>query len=386
MTIPFIPPELIDAIVEEVDNIKSLKACSLVASNFRVMSQRILLCSVTLDDSYRWQYPALCTLLTESPHVAEYITGFTLRPSSEYQFGDSQRLLAKLTNVRRFTIRGGYGYMWSQLGPVAEGILAFIQRQELAELQVTHVRDIPLAVLARLVSSAPVLSFTEVTSLFFPGVPVAPDLPVGVPIRELVLSNCRRMCTTLASPEFAFCMTDLRKVGFSPHSDEDHEILSVAARTLEHVRFQRLCVLKPVNDTPIPPLPRLVALRSLALAIHAVHHMHWLIASITSISASHLPALQEIYVTYSANDRAFQPPYFPVETMVALDGVLAAFPDSPYIRWRIEFEWADEGQHATNFANFVRFVELRLPAVRAAGRLTVEPYWFGGDRGEWASR
>ncbi|KAJ6546666.1 hypothetical protein DFH09DRAFT_1281795 [Mycena vulgaris] len=367
MTIQAIPQELINAIIEEVDDNRSLKACALVASTFRRMSQRILLRSLTFDDCYTWKYDALSALLTESPHVAAYVKRFTLRLSANRLFSDPDRLLSKLAHVRQFTIRGDSdNCSWHDLSPIAGIIRAFIWRQRLTELHVLFVRHIPLDILGQLVSAAPILSFCSVSFRFHPTIPVVVGPLGGSPIRELFLPRCPMLCDILALPQFAFCMTDLRKVGFSPHSDQDRNILSAAAGTLEHVRFQRL-----FNNSPILPLPPLAVLRSIDLAISAVHHIPWLIASITTISNSYPPTLEEIYVTYSADGHMFEPP---PATMASLDSVLATCTGSPHIRWRFEFEWRDDGHHAARFTHLARFVELMLPTVRAAGRLSVERY------------
>ncbi|KAJ7696381.1 hypothetical protein B0H14DRAFT_3040665 [Mycena olivaceomarginata] len=85
-----LPPELLDAIICEIDDTQTLKACSLVATTLCSSSQRILLDSLTVDV---YNDTAICKLLTESPHVSEYIRA-------------SVKTLAPLQNVRRCFLDG----------------------------------------------------------------------------------------------------------------------------------------------------------------------------------------------------------------------------------------------------------------------------------------
>ncbi|KAJ7431600.1 hypothetical protein FB451DRAFT_1573677 [Mycena latifolia] len=381
MTIPPIPQELGYAIVEEVEDSKTLKACALVASHFRGVSQRILLSSLSLDTCLSWKYRDFCSLLEESPHVAAYATKFTLRLSSERRLSswDLRNMFSTLTNVRRFTLRGDtQSFRWGYLTPMP--IFDFIQRQNLAELHVVFMRQLPLPVLAILASSAPVISFNNVLPDWdHTGAFTAP--PNASSIQQLFLTHCGVLGEVLSQPQFAFCLASLRRVGFQPHTEHSAKVILAAAPTLEHIRIDRI-----FNDSTVSPLPPLGALRSIDLAITAKHHVQWLSASITSISNSPPSTLREIYLTYRAGDREFQPPHFPPEAMAALDRVLAACPASWRFRWRLEFDWDDDGKHCARFSDFARFVRMELPATHETGRLSVERYWLGGELGEWAAR
>ncbi|KAJ7877778.1 hypothetical protein B0H13DRAFT_2346940 [Mycena leptocephala] len=56
----FLPQELLDAIVNEVHDMETLKNCPLAG--------------YTLREPRRQNYAAACKLLEESPHIAHYIT------------------------------------------------------------------------------------------------------------------------------------------------------------------------------------------------------------------------------------------------------------------------------------------------------------------------
>ncbi|KAJ6493213.1 hypothetical protein C8R45DRAFT_1073189, partial [Mycena sanguinolenta] len=128
-----LPQELVDAILAEVDDPASLKACSLVESRFRVPSQRILLDRITLsglskvDHSHLENYGA----------VATYITTLKLQLRLPAVDIDSlQWVLRRVENVCRFTLHGrgpvGQGFFWDDLPSVlSQVLLDFMSRQHL---------------------------------------------------------------------------------------------------------------------------------------------------------------------------------------------------------------------------------------------------------------
>ncbi|KAJ6493215.1 hypothetical protein C8R45DRAFT_927994 [Mycena sanguinolenta] len=149
---PFLAQELVGAILAEVDDLASLKACSLVESRFRVLSQRILLDHITLSVSSKVDhlknYEAARTLLEESPQIATYITTLKLQlymPDVDTDMPavdtDSlQWVFRHVVNVRRFTLHGAYGPRRQPLScnylpsGLSEVLLDFISRQHLHRL------------------------------------------------------------------------------------------------------------------------------------------------------------------------------------------------------------------------------------------------------------
>jgi hypothetical protein len=73
--------------------------------------------------------------------------------------------------------------------------------------------------------------------------------------------------------------------------------------------------------------------------------------------------------------------------MATIEEVLVAYPNSPRIRWRIEFACENDNQQLPhkqrqNFDEFARRLTLELPALHAVGRLAVE--LIDLDSCEWA--
>lgn len=109
-----LPQELIDAIIDQIDEAESLKACSLAATSFVATSQRRIFCSLRLwaaegdvYDNEGANLTAVDALLTASPHLASYILDLTLDISF---LRDEQiiieRLLHSLPNVEHLFIQG----------------------------------------------------------------------------------------------------------------------------------------------------------------------------------------------------------------------------------------------------------------------------------------
>ncbi|KAJ7486584.1 hypothetical protein FB451DRAFT_1362907 [Mycena latifolia] len=383
-----IPPELIDAIVHQVEDVDSLKACSLAGSWFRATSQRVLLSSLTLDThSHTGTYAAACTMLAESPHVAAYIKRFTVELSegtSHVEGQNLQRILRKLTNVRRCTIAGDSQFCcWGNL-TAAPTIIGFIRKQPLEELHVLLLNGVPLPVLAVLISSAPTLSFFTVHPNRWIMLPPG-GRPTGSPMKQLLLSRrSNGICDMLSRPECARYLVNVRELGLCPHPEYTNEIISSCAQTLEHLRFN--CT--QINTASIIlPLPPLTALRSIEIMIAFTDFYElWLIRGISSLLASGPPTLEEITVTYSPISRMVPPPYvLRPETINELGKALIDFMSSVRIRWRLDFESDEAGQHL-HVAAFARSMQRGLPETYERGKLVVERYCINEQLHHWAIR
>ncbi|KAJ6457248.1 hypothetical protein C8R45DRAFT_1110519 [Mycena sanguinolenta] len=141
-----LPQELVQAIVREIDDIPSLKACALAGSIFRDASQRMLLWSLTLAPG---NVDKAQTLLAESPHVATHITRLIIRSPKagvidtelETVQQNIQAVLDQLTNVRQCIINGIHGSDTTFILTLFE----FLVRQPLHELNVLGWGDVPSA-------------------------------------------------------------------------------------------------------------------------------------------------------------------------------------------------------------------------------------------------
>jgi hypothetical protein len=237
-----VPQELVDTIVSELEDVASLKACSLAGSAFRSPSQRILLRSLTLEPT---NYRAFSIFLEESPHVATYIICLHVHlPSSRSTSEEDEffiQVLSRPANVRRCIVHGDLIYDWTRLTPrMVSAVLGFLAQQPLRELRVLDLGHIPLLAFSRLLSAAPTVSFhrasvtesLEDISAVFP-----PD--VSFLTR---LGACRGVCKVLARPQFAAYTATLRHLEIQITSGDDRyaHVLSIicsAAHTLTDLQF-----------------------------------------------------------------------------------------------------------------------------------------------------
>jgi hypothetical protein len=230
-----VPQEIIEGIMEEVGDTRSLKACALVASRFRAPTQRVLLRAMTLDD-FTPKYLAACKFIRESPHVVPYIRDLTVSltwvvgatPSAIESFG---QLLEKLTNVRRLAVIAGC--TWEALAPVAPAILDFVRQRDIEELCVQSIIN--------LVPSALLLLLSTVNTLSFKGVTIPEDVaPIGIngtigsTVQSLWLARSDGLRDFLAQPVY---LAALRTLTLTTPPSENEDMLSLVSNTLEHLRF-----------------------------------------------------------------------------------------------------------------------------------------------------
>jgi hypothetical protein len=174
---PRLPSDLIPAIVQEVGDVQSLKSCSLVASGFRIPSQRILR-SLTLQAT-RPNYSAVWHFLEDSPHVAAYIVVLHIWVPKGARPPDVENLiqiLDQLQHVRECKIGGNppprgrrrhvLSYSWTHVSAeVSSIIFGFLERQSLRRLPVVNIKKLSVSAFFRLVKSAPEITFNGVSIL-----------------------------------------------------------------------------------------------------------------------------------------------------------------------------------------------------------------------------
>ncbi|KAJ6476972.1 hypothetical protein C8R45DRAFT_1077031, partial [Mycena sanguinolenta] len=342
-----LPQELVDAILAEVDDVASLKACSLVESRFRVPSQRILLCSITLSgciprstralwllgDKYLVEnFGAARTLLKESPQVSAYITTLQLRLHVPVLDTESlEWVLGQLVNVRRLILGGLWGQLdWNRLPPtLTEAVVDLVSRQQLHHLRVHCVTDMPGEILLTAARSLSVLRVTVQNGVLDPS-----KSDVTPIVQDLVLDSSDGVSAMLSYPQFRPYITALRRFSFSSEYGRTGTVLSPVADTLEHIHI--------VCRGPIS-LPSLRALCTIEFEI--------------SLRPTQLPFILDTISTLLKSQQLF-----PGDSIMALDRAIVAHPAAPRIRWR----------RATSFAEFGEMLRLGFPETHALGRLLVE--------------
>lgn len=399
--LPDLPQELVDQVVFNVDDARSLKACCLAGSTLRDPSQRVLFHTLRISSlvkpkldvpsrsmlpPYR-EYRAACTLLEESPHIAGYVRRLSIRiqrNSTPSHFESLRMVLEKLDNVYWFRISGDRGLdRWDDMHP--EVLLDFLSRQRLRELHVTGITGIPPVVFLQ---AAPLLAFGSVK--LKSNVPV----PSASAITDLILlPGSEDVYTLLGRPQFT---ETLRRVALEPQNVLSRTL--AAATTLEYIHFicfresQSLPFVHPethktgkksVISTPLT-LPLLPALRFLDVFFAQpqsviTSFLHTITFFLTSKSC---PVLEAITITFGPMFlKSDLPPAPDADAIFNLDAALSSHPAKPLIHWRMTHraEWASTRQSLTvdaaaeHYAAFANLITRGMPRA-SVGRLIVEKY------------
>ncbi|KAJ6517277.1 hypothetical protein C8R47DRAFT_250978 [Mycena vitilis] len=387
----FIPQELIDAIVGEVDefDLESLRACSLVGQAFRYPSQRILLRSITVKfwDSWPSKSPsAVIALFEESAHIVPYITRLTISlrfPTLEFE--GLEHIFSLLVNVRRCAI-SSFGQEIAFTRTMAGPFLPFLARQPLRELHLAKLSDFPVADFLRM---APSISFTAVTpSLAMADAP-AEASPV---IRDLVLHpGSDALVAFFSTPPVRPSVSALsRRLSVVPDKSHANPLVTLAARCLEHVHFN--CITTLESPMQLHPLPLLHLLEFRVSFLKHDYHLvlNPIVDTITYILTSNTsPTLAKITLHFPSWKDRLKLPLLP---MTAMDEALTAHP-SVHLRWRMNFNVDERERRQTRFpgADYLvsrytlqNSVRQALPLAHARRRLLVEEYRETPD--EWSIR
>ncbi|KAF7302321.1 hypothetical protein HMN09_00865700 [Mycena chlorophos] len=143
-TLVDIPPELIDAIVEHIPDVASLKSCSLVSPIFRFPCQKRLHHTLQLEftgpDSQRdprRRLEAVSRRFDESPHLSGFITRLSVQVISPWAGPDDQSAFARrvfnaLGHVKKATFENGLRQTasWGSLPPdLGSAVLEWLARR-----------------------------------------------------------------------------------------------------------------------------------------------------------------------------------------------------------------------------------------------------------------
>ncbi|KAJ7617610.1 hypothetical protein DFH06DRAFT_1237448 [Mycena polygramma] len=368
---PSIPPELIAAILEDVDR-QSLKSCALAGHNLREPSQRILFSSLTLRNVQSPARGSWGVRVTDSPHIASHITKFDLSLCTEDSLAtvhDITRLLGSLGNVRRLTISAaGYHRRWMDLDPVAaSSLLAFIQRQSLTTLDVLRLH-LPISVLVLLASAAPAVLFSHVK---VHDVVETSPLPSVSKLTRLRVSFADDVFHILARPSLAFCIANIRKLelNVAPEGKDLSPILSSSAGTLEHLCLN--CTY-PMGLFQISQLRPLLALHSIEISVNFTAHRDPIFLDAFSTLLAFSPTLKDLTIAQYLSALSPVPdPWMTLNpaTLGELNGILTAHATTAEIHFRIVFMYQ---QTAIQFAAYKSFIQEGLPLLYEAGRIVVK--------------
>ncbi|KAF7367272.1 hypothetical protein MSAN_00789100 [Mycena sanguinolenta] len=398
-----IPQELVDAIVNEVGEIETLKACSLVASTFRHPSRRLLLSSLTIEATK--DHTPLSRLFSESPYIAKYVVCLTIKTpvngKASLDVECFSSILANLQNVRGCTLEGEWhspddkhNSRDSKIPPL---LLDFLARQPLRELRLTHIELTP-AVLWAFVAAVPVLCFQDVSMQEATTDTIAPAAVTSPPFfNSLVLSFGADVGRFLSRPENISCVTKLRHLSIKGYFHFQDAVwfdplIQAASATLEHIQFD--CSTRASQPWPValPPFPALgtvqFSIPGMVSGIEKTVVISEAVKSLSSLATPQMsPALANIIVnqwdtslgTFNRDESLYVP------LMRKLDAVLMAYPTTLCIRWALAMYGEDRNWHWTRFVENMR---RGMPGARTSGRLVLEdkyvrPQPMSSTRTDW---
>ncbi|KAJ6470414.1 hypothetical protein C8R45DRAFT_1218279 [Mycena sanguinolenta] len=375
-----IPRELLEAIVDKIHDVESLKACSLAASTLRYSSQRRLLGALTIGAGI-CAPPYIHQLLTESPHIADYVTRLSIPIlPAVMEFQSFPRILAKLQNVRECTM--GERTRESQRFTIPPFVLDFLARPSLREVHLSGFQITTselrhfLTTLSSLHLSFVVIKGGADPSFMHgsvgPAAAVLGSLSLGIGVGEIG--------EFLVQPANISCLAAVRRLSLysagdiSTGSSGDRwtrPLIQFTSPTIEHLHLN--CAYFPP-----PALPGLPALRTLKITFSGRINAASL-SDIISRTADILPSLAAPQVSPALADivieqnlasfdtGTFDPlPYAPLISI--LDAAQAVYATPPSVRFLL----SEYKETQYKFARFADTVQQGMPRAHGAGRLVVE--------------
>ncbi|KAJ6629386.1 hypothetical protein B0H10DRAFT_1363560 [Mycena sp. CBHHK59/15] len=149
--VPQVPQEIIDAIVDNVDDVASFKACALVCWAFVPISRTHIFRAISLDmlnDAPHRFY----ALLRRSPYIALYVKDLTIFRSHDTSLwmqpgSPLPQVLSLLPHIVRLSIFGCWGD-WHDVPPLlASALLRVLACGKLERLHILTAANVPVALL-----------------------------------------------------------------------------------------------------------------------------------------------------------------------------------------------------------------------------------------------
>ncbi|KAJ7054783.1 hypothetical protein C8F01DRAFT_1161399 [Mycena amicta] len=362
-----LPIELIDAILDDIHDLSSVKSLSLVAWPFVASCQRRLLQTVKLSDS---NAIAGLSMLNQSPHILSCIRRIHInlpqRFSRPERITAMEDVLDRLEGVVGCVLDGkSWGYLvWDDIPwKFVSALHRLFARKPTTELHLQNIHTVELSTILDLFCRIPLVSFHDV-NITTSEVPQ----PAGLVLQSLSLRPASHSVVSalsgsvsqfFAKLEHFSCILDDRSdsVGIFP-------LLSHAARML---RTFHLSIFKArLGVTSLWTAPSVFpTLECLTLELsHPVFYsaeVHRIFSSI--LQPHNSPSLKEFRVIFLPGVYDFEVSGNPRSFLVELGRMLVSHPKEPRMCWVVpqmfeSFEW-DVGN--------------ALPELRADGRLMVEP-------------
>ncbi|KAJ7035180.1 hypothetical protein C8F04DRAFT_1259243 [Mycena alexandri] len=248
--VPQVPQEIIDHIVDNIEDMASFKACSLVCWAFVPASRTHIFREVAVDilrDAPR----KLHSMLLRSPQIIRYIKDLTLYRTSGPEWGQPgsplPAVISMLSHVKRLSIFGCWGD-WTDIPvPLASALRRVISSGRLERLHFLTCTNVPVAVVQSALS-IPLLSLFHISMdpRDDPTVLQVPQDPSAASCEYLNLSASSDVASILEhlrAPGSTY-LSNVRRIALNPLMNASKSpqimagLLSAVETTLERLDIQ----------------------------------------------------------------------------------------------------------------------------------------------------
>ncbi|KAJ7057379.1 hypothetical protein C8F01DRAFT_1151875 [Mycena amicta] len=369
-----LPIELIDAILDDIHDLSSLKSLSLVAWPFVAPCQRRLLQTVKLSDSNAM---AGLSVLNQSPHILSCIRRIHInlpqRFSRPERITAMEDVLDRLEGVVGCVLDGkSWGFLiWDDIPRrFIMALHRLFARKPTIELHLQNINEVELSTILDLFCRIPLVSF-HVVNIITPKVAQDDMLPRGLVLQSLSLRPASHLAVSalsgsvshfFAKVEHFSCILDNGDHSFRSLSEGIFPILSHAAQTLRTFHLSIFDEQATSHWTVPSVLPTLEYLTlELSHPVFYSAEVHRLFSGM--LQPHNSPSLKELRVIFLPVVYDFELVCNPSDLLIELGRMLVSHPKEPRMCWVVpqmfeSYEW-DVGN--------------ALPELRADGRLIFEP-------------
>ncbi|KAJ7193146.1 hypothetical protein GGX14DRAFT_593272 [Mycena pura] len=376
-----LPQELLDIIIGHVHNKPTLQSCALTSSRLRTPSQRGLFSSfrISLAIPYRVANDRFLQFTRFAGYVKTLTVVFPsgLSPAAAAADVSALRsLLDRLERVRQCTLdSAGWALsptIWGS--PFCATILDFIQRQNLLELHIRSIIDIPCETLAAFFCATPMLGLHNASVICNWVLPQSeyPD----VKAEHLRLTGCGMVLDALQQGPFAPLTANVRRMWTTMGTyNRTFKFAPGLAARLEYLRVDW----PSAPEQPMDPTELFAALRTLDLSPRSFDRdvKPAQVAIFAPLFSCTTTALAEIRFSYSLGKNVFRK-YFHTDTLEAVAAALEKCPGTPRISWYISVE-GSKSRREHQLMKFTALLQAGLPCVHEQGRLYVQNRAFADD-------
>ncbi|KAJ7735782.1 hypothetical protein B0H16DRAFT_1575344 [Mycena metata] len=287
-----LPQELVDAIIDQVEDVPTVKCCALVSGSFISSAQRKLFRVVRVPVGRR-KMTNYSHFLGESPHIASYIRDLTIGTHSDEPTALID-ILAVVQNVQRLVLHGT-----AKDNPgFTPAVLNCLSRPTLERLHLRYMQGVSPTIISAAMA-VPVVTFWCVS---MDATEEQPPSDFAPRIQQLRLRNSGpavlEICNFLLHPRKHLYTDYIEYVDIrmdSESEDYDYRFLSACARTLKFLAIDPGGLVNTIN---LPYLPYVLGVE-IEIYIDHTRQLPSHFPSTLERLASSLPIVETITLSFA---------------------------------------------------------------------------------------